>query len=471
MSPWMWAIMSLLLLVTASTTTCAERSLRSASRSAMATLLNTRARRRARRGRAAGAQANGQGAEPRQSDEAGSNGPPDDTPEWVKTALDEPEPAAAALALVNLLLVVLGLLSLLLAVRGWRGPGPASWPDVLITTAVGGPVVWLLLAALPLAVAEHAPERTLLALSWLPRAAGTLLGPAARVQRLLSEVVRRLAGGGEVDEAEEREAEILTLLEESHLEGAIDESAREMIEAVVEFRTTSVEQIMTPRTELEALEYTDDLAEVKRFAERAGHSRLPVYDQSLDHIVGVLYAKDLLRWLVSASAEERRFSLSDVLREATFVPETKTVRELLAELLEKKVHIAFATDEYGGTAGIVTIEDIVEEVFGEIRDEYDREEHDDDRVRLDTTRESAEIDARAGIGEANGALESIGIELPEDDDYDTVGGFVVTTMGKIPEAGEQLRAGGLLLTVLHAEPTRVTKVRVERVEDEEEPAA
>jgi len=469
--------MALVLLIVASTTTCAERSLRSASRSAMATLLSARGRRRARRTRAAAAADAGNGAEPRPGNgveaERQGNGEqnPDPTPAWIKRALDEPEPAAAALALVNLLLVVLGMLSLLMAVRGWRGAGEAGWADVLITTAVGGPIVWLLLAALPLAVAEHASERTLLALSWLPRAAGAVLGPAVGVQRLLSEVVRRLAGVGELDEAEEREAEILTLLEESHMEGAIDESAREMIEAVVEFRTTSVEQIMTPRTELEALEYTDDLDEVKRFAERAGHSRLPVYEESLDHIVGVLYAKDLLRWLVSESADSARFSLREVLREATFVPETKTVRELLAELLEQKVHIAFATDEYGGTAGIVTIEDIVEEVFGEIRDEYDREEHGDDRVRLDTALESAEIDARAAIGEANDALETIGIELPEHDDYDTVGGFVVTTMGKIPEAGEELRADGLVLTVLEAEPTRVTRVRVERAEDEEEPAA
>ena len=468
MSPLMWAIIAAVTLIAASTTTCAERSLRSASRSAMAQLLGARGRRRARRARVvANGNNNGNGAEASEPSEQAA----DPTPAWIRKALDEPEPAAAALALINLLLVSLGVLSLLMAVRGWRGVGEAGWPDVLITAAAGGPIVWLLLAALPLAVAERAPERALLALSWLPRAAGAVLGPAVGVQRLLSEVVRRLAGVGEVDDAEEREAEILTLLEESHFEGSIDDSAREMIEAVVEFRTTSVEQIMTPRTELEALEYTDDLEEIKRFAERAGHSRLPVYEESLDHIVGVLYAKDLLRWLVSESADSARFSLREVLREATFVPETKTVRELLAELLEQKVHIAFATDEYGGTAGIVTIEDIVEEVFGEIRDEYDREEHDDDRVRLDDAHESAEIDARAEIGEANAALDAIGIELPEHDDYDTVGGFVVTTMGKIPEKGEELRAGGLVLTVLEAEPTRVTRIRVERTADEEEPVA
>ncbi|MEM0982452.1 MAG: transporter associated domain-containing protein, partial [Planctomycetota bacterium] len=179
------------------------------------------------------------------------------------------------------------------------------------------------------------------------------------------------------------------------------------------------------------------------------------------------YAKDLLKWLVSERAEREAFSLKEVLRPATFVPETKTVRELLAELLEQKVHIAFATDEYGGTAGIVTIEDIVEEVFGEIRDEYDREEHDDDRVQIDEVTGTAEIDARAEIDDANDALESIGLELPEHDDYDTVGGFVVTTMGKIPEAGEELRQDGLLVEVLEAEPTRVTRVRVTRASEGE----
>ncbi|MEM0984183.1 MAG: CBS domain-containing protein, partial [Planctomycetota bacterium] len=364
MTPTWWIVLAVGTLVIASVFASLERSLRSASRSAMASLLI--ARRRV-------AATNGNG------DEDGD----DLTPEWTKQALDEPEPYVAALALPRVVLAGLSLAGWIMAARDLRGVASAGWIEVVLAVAAFGPTAWLLLAALPLAVAEHAAERTVLALGWLARLSRAVFAPLSAGQAFLSEIVRRLVGAEQVSEADEREAEILTLVEESEREGAIDESAREMIEAVVEFRTTTVEQIMTPRTEVEALEYTDDLVEVKKFAEDAGHSRLPVYEENLDHIVGVLYAKDLLKWLVSERAEREAFSLKEVLRPATFVPETKTVRELLAELLEQKVHIAFATDEYGGTAGIVTIEDIVEEVFGEIRDEYDREEHDDDRVQID----------------------------------------------------------------------------------------
>ena len=335
-----------------------------------------------------------------------------------------------------------------------------SLGELLLGVLVAGVSIWVFSVALPLAIAEHAAARVVIVFGWPVRAIAVGLSPLRGVVAFTTEVVRRLAGERERTTAEAREAELLSLVEESEREGDLDESAREMIEAVVEFRSTTVEQIMTPRTDIQGLGYTDDLDAVKAAAAAATHSRIPVYDATVDTIRGVLYLKDLLRWLVSEESKHDAFSLADVTREATFVPETKTVRELLSELLEQKVHIAFATDEYGGISGLVTIEDIIEEVFGEIRDEYEPEDKPDPQVTVDFDARSAEIDGRVEVDDANDELEAIGIELPETDDWDTVGGFVVTTMGKIPEPGETLVHGGVEVTILEAEPTRVVRVRV-----------
>jgi CBS domain containing-hemolysin-like protein len=149
-----------------------------------------------------------------------------------------------------------------------------------------------------------------------------------------------------------------------------------------------------------------------------------------------------------------------LLRPATFVPETKTIRELLPELLAKRTHIALVADEYGGTAGLITIEDIVEEVFGDIQDEYEHGEETAPEVKIDADAKSAEIDARASIEDANyELLRGLGTTLPESDEYETVGGFVTVSMGRIPEAGETLQFEGGTILILAAEPTRVTRVQ------------
>jgi CBS domain containing-hemolysin-like protein len=241
-----------------------------------------------------------------------------------------------------------------------------------------------------------------------------------------------------------------------------------MIEAVVELREKSVEQIMTPRTEMQTLEYTDDLEQVKAFMRDCSHSRVPVSRDDLDHIVGLLYAKDLLKWLAEPDNEATPFKLQTILRTATFVPETKTVRELLVEMLAQRVHIALAADEYGGTAGLVTIEDIVEEIFGEIHDEFEPEVADEPGISVDAALGAAEADARAYVHDVNDELEALGLKLPEDEDYDTLGGFIVTTMGRIPEVGDALRTDGVLITIIAAEPTRVLRARIESAPPEHE---
>ena len=346
------------------------------------------------------------------------------------------------------------------------GPGQTvGGADMAIGLLIAALLFWIMGIAVPTSVARHAGVQTIAVWSPLIRVTAVLCSPLSRVTAFFDEIVRRLAGDTKPKNTDILEAELLSVVEEHDTDGQLDHIARDMIEAVVEFGTTTVEEIMTPRTEVEAIAYTDELEKIKQVVRKVGHSRIPVYKGDLDHIVGILYAKDLLHWLSDPEQNGKRFVLRDILRGAAFVPETKTLRELLTELLAKRVHMAVAADEYGGVAGIVTIEDIVEEIFGEIEDEYEQGEE-RPSVDIDPEQSAAEIDARKHIDDANDALEAIGVELPEGEDYDTVGGFVVVTLGRIPEAGESFRHEKAEITVTEAEPTRVVRVRVVRVREE-----
>ena len=345
---------------------------------------------------------------------------------------------------------------------------PLQLLDIVLGLLIATLAGWVVVVAIPTSISRHAAAGTICLWARLIRFAFAATYPLRAVSAFLDEVVRRLAGDQVQGSGSTLEAELLSVVEEGEREGRFDESARDMIESVVQFRQTSVEEIMTPRTDILALPYTDDLAEVSRFVRHSGHSRIPIYQDDLDHILGILYAKDLLNWLTDEHAS-KKFVLRELLRAATFVPETKTVAELLNELIANRVHIAVAADEYGGTAGIVTIEDIIEEVFGDIADEYD-EQASTPSVDIDPENKVAEIDARKHIDDANDALEEIDVELPESEDYDTVGGFVVVTLGHIPEAGAVIEREGFRLTVLEAEQTRVTRVRIERTTPADQPA-
>lgn len=346
-----------------------------------------------------------------------------------------------------------------------------SWHDGLIAIGASTLLVWVFGTLLPTAIARHAAEPIVYVWSPLLRFAFLIASPFKSIGSFFDNLIRRMVGKTEEQEAEAIQEDVLSAVHEAKHEGQFDEAETKMIEAVVSFRNTTVGQIMTPRTEIEALQATSDLGKVVAFIRKGGHSRIPVYGESLDEILGFFYVKDLIRWLagVGPSGEGggarggRTFDLKSLLRPAMYVPETKTVRELLGELLAKRVHIAVVADEFGGTAGLVTIEDIVEEVFGDIQDEYEEPERQSDDVKVDPADKSAEIDARAYIDDVNPRLHELGVELPESEDYDTVGGFVTVTLGRIPKAGETLRSEGVLVTVLEAEPTRVTRVRVQVV--------
>jgi putative hemolysin len=247
---------------------------------------------------------------------------------------------------------------------------------------------------------------------------------------------------------QEIQQEILSAVEEGEKEGAVDEEEREMIESVISFRATTAGQIMTARPEIVAIESAATLDEIKQVIEESGLSRIPVYDETLDHIVGVLYARDLLKQL---GKPPESFSMKSAVRPPFYVPETKTLRDLLHDFRLQKVHMAIVLDEYGGTAGLATIEDVLEELVGDISDEH---EPAGPAMFLRTGDDTFEADARIYVDELNRLAE---LDLPEDAGYDTLGGFVSTTTGRIPAAGTTFDYDGARFTVLEAEPQRVNR--------------
>ena len=309
--------------------------------------------------------------------------------------------------------------------------------------------------AIPYAWAKYAGEKLISRTYGILVAFAALATPVLFVLRFYDGLVRRLAGVPPVtleEQQEEMQEEFLEELEQRRMEGAVDEEEQEMIENVLELSETSAAEIMTPRTDLVAVEVKADLPTALEVIRKAGHSRIPVYEENVDNIVGLLYAKDLLAE-IGESAET--FNLRERMREAYFVPETKLLRALLHEFQNQKLHIAVVLDEYGGTAGIVTLEDILEELVGEITDEYE-ETPAESIHQIDEN--TIEVDARTYVEDLNDEYE---LGLPEDEDYDTIGGFVFSRLGYVPKTGEQFDYERLKFTIASAETRRVKRVRIE----------
>lgn len=384
----------------------------------------------------------------------------------VRTILDDPDGHAATIGLLRIIAnlgAAVAIVEWIVLLRGAASPG---WVEIVAGLVLAGVLIWLSSLILPLSIARHAAERTVYGSSAFIRACYVALRPFSRFVEVADGLVRRLAGVNDAQHAAAPVEEVLSAVDEAQREGQFDPDEKRMIEAVIRFREAKTAQIMTPRNEVEALELTDNLGAVISLVHKCNHSRIPVYEGDLDHVAGIFYVKDLMRWLATGGARGggKPFELRSVLRPAFFVPETKTVRELLAELLARRVHLALVADEYGQTSGVVTMEDIVEQVFGDIKDEYEKPTAPGDEVDVDPATRTARIDGRAYIDEANAALSPLGVELPRAVDYDTVGGLVITTLGRIPEAGDSVTIGRLKLTVMEAEPTRVGRIRLE-VED------
>jgi len=247
--------------------------------------------------------------------------------------------------------------------------GYGSVARYTVSAAIAGLVMLFLSVALPTAVANHAGPN-IVATHVVPlHLMRRVLSPLTELMHLLDDVVKRATGTTMVVEpADAIHEEILSAVEEGEKEGLVGEEEREMIESVIQFRATTAGQIMTPRPEVIALDVGATLQQVKQTLEESGHSRIPVYQGTVDHVVGILYARDLLKFLGQATL---KFDIRSAMRPAYFVPEVKPLRDLLHDFRVQKVHIAIVLDEYGGTSGLVTIEDVLEELVGDISDEHE----------------------------------------------------------------------------------------------------
>jgi CBS domain containing-hemolysin-like protein len=259
--------------------------------------------------------------------------------------------------------------------------------------------------------------------------------------------------------------ELKILVERGGEQGVLEAEEEQMISAVIELGEGRVHEVMVPRIDVTAIPVDTPFGDAVDVILREGHSRIPVYEETIDNVVGILYAKDLLPYLTDPSSPP---DLRRLLRAPLFVPESMSVDDLLHELQRRKVHIAIVLDEYGGTAGIVTIEDLLEEIVGEIQDEYDVEEPMVERISDTEVR----FDGRANIDDF---AEAFDIDLDDEDreEYDTVGGLVYHRIGGVPKVGDTIDVDRVSLTVESTDGRRVGKVRGVRhpTEDEAETEA
>jgi CBS domain containing-hemolysin-like protein len=340
-----------------------------------------------------------------------------------------------------------------------------GWGEVALTALVVVLGYVALGLGVPDALRRYRRDEVPATLVWLARAILMLTRPAAALgERLAAALGRVLPEPAEKPSSAVGFEEELVPLIATEGDGDVIETAEQaMIQGVLDLEELTVREIMVPRVDIVAVPVDVPATELIDRIVRAGHSRIPVYRESIDDIIGFLYAKDLLPFVVEEPAD---LPIEQLLRPRYVVPESKRVDDLLRELRRAHVHVAIVADEYGGTAGLVTIEDILEEIVGEIQDEYDRElpliERIDER--------SAVLDARLPIDEV---AEALLVRFPEDGDYETLGGYVQTVLGRLPREGDHFTdpSVGLDATVLAVEGRRIRRVQLVRVDGGDATAA
>jgi putative hemolysin len=326
-------------------------------------------------------------------------------------------------------------------------------------------IVTILLSLFFIVFGELVPKT--LALARPDRVALALAGPIDVLGRILAPLVssltwltRKIAGGFGTDvalQAQISSQELKLIVERGGEQGILEAEEEQMISAVIELGERRLHEIMVPRTDMTALPVTASMDEVIDTFVREGHSRIPVYKETIDEIIGILLAKDLLPFL---KGPDQKPNLRKLLRPPLFVPESMSIDDLLHKLQGRRVHLAIVLDEYGGTAGMVTIEDLLEEIVGEIQDEYDEEEP--MTVRLSD--DEARIDGRAPVDDLGELFDVELAGLEDSEEYDTVGGLIYHRIGGVPRPGDQVHLDeqGLTLTVESTDGRRVGKVLVVR---------
>lgn len=314
---------------------------------------------------------------------------------------------------------------------------------------IGGVFVAFIQMTVGLVIARG-PERAALQLSGVARVTNLVFAAPAFIlglpSRLVAVSIRAVTPDAGID--------ILSLVEREEAAGGVEEQERRMIRGIIDLEDKAAREIMVPRIDMAAADIEDHLDEIAAIVTERGYSRVPVYRENIDDIVGILYAKDLLRALTAGGRER---PLQELLREPFFIPESKRLDELLTEMQARRTHMAIVVDEYGGTAGLVTIEDLLEEIVGEIEDEFD--DDDEEYSGIYTLADgSHRVAGDATVAAVN---QAFGVRLPEDE-FETIGGLVADEIGHVPRRGETAEVGGLRLSVMLARGGAVRWFRVVR---------
>ncbi len=352
--------------------------------------------------------------------------------------------AVAAVSIVQLLATPLSEVS-------WIGERAGALALLIVTMLVS--LVSIVLGELiPKGFALANPDRIALAAAGPISLFAKIVSPLVALLVALTKAISKPFGIDPTRSPDLSAAEIRLIVEQGSQQGVLEAEEEQMISAVMSLSDSKLHEVMVPRIDIVAIDQEATFDEAVEVVLKEGHSRTPLYRESVDHIVGILYAKDLLRLIAAGGPRPR---LRDIMRPALFVPESQSVDDLLHELQRRKVHMAVVLDEYGGTAGLVTIEDLLEEIVGEIQDEFDEEEP----MKVEIGVGEVILDGRADIDELTDLVEPA-LELEDDEEYDTVGGFVYHRIGRVPVVGDAVVIEPFVITVIKVSGRRVGKVRV-----------
>lgn len=399
----------------------------------------------------------------------------DDGHEKAKKVLKLVESPSAFLSTIQIGVTLAGFLTSASAAQSFSEPiakwiasvcGLATIPTWL--NGVSTIVVTVIMSYFSLVLGELAPKRIAMQCSEKIsfKVVGILLfiksamKPFVTFLSFSTNIIVRIFGfDPNADEEVVTEEEIRMMVDAGEEKGVIEESQKEMINNIFEFDDIVAADVMTHRTDLECVEIGDSIETVIKISMSKGYSRIPVYEDEIDNIRGIIYVKDLLKYIGKSVPES--FKISRIMREATFIPESKRCGDLFNEMTEKHLQMVIVSDEYGSTAGIVTIEDLLESIVGNMQDEYDNEEEEIEQVSDNIYN----FDGLTDIEEVN---EVLSIQIP-DGEYDTLGGFIMSELGRIPEADEKpvVCAEGFQFTVEEMEERRIEKVRAERLPEDE----
>lgn len=368
----------------------------------------------------------------------------------IEQLIDQPAQVLSAISTLNVICLVVIPALIISAMHQFNFYGV----EVPITIIIALLILLVVGRTVPRGYASQRPETVALRWSKFVNTEMAIVKPAVNLTNGLSNLILKRMGVAPLPaNTVVTQEELALLVAQGEEEGIIHQEERDMIRSIFQFGDTVAREVMVPRLDIKSISQTATLDQTLDIILKNGHSRLPVYAEDIDHIVGVLYAKDLLRFL--RAHDSSRFELTRVLRPVYYVPVSKKLDELFQELQNRRVHIAIVIDEYGGTAGLVTIEDLLEEIVGEIQDEYDTEQPQVEWRNSD----EVEVDARLNLHDANQLFHTNW----ESENVDTIGGFVYDELGRIPAPGDELIVDGVRISVLTLIGNRLKKLLLTRI--------